>query len=291
MRRARLGPSRDARRVRAPRQPLDQVPRRGGFRRAPAGRLLPGRVAARGALLGPETFGDHLWRGGWRGADAGLVAPDAAKRWLSRRQKAQARGSGEDARPFAGLVVAVAPFPSSNRIERDMLVEVLRAGGARVSTVSAKGALIPAAPAPDVAVVDPGSFAGADAAGPRGRRRRRRRGRRVRRSRVLQELALAARCQPGAARSPRRGGRRARRRSRARPARAPRRRTKRRSRRRRGRRRAEAPPRAAKPAPQAKAAEAAASEVAGGSGTKRVSAKDRAVPIVGKRRRVLAPRN
>ena len=45
-----------------------------------------------------------------------------------------------------------------------MLVEVLRAGGARVSTVSAKGALIPAAPAPDVAVVDPGSFAGADAA-------------------------------------------------------------------------------------------------------------------------------
>ena len=95
-----------------------------------------------GALLGPETFGDHLWRGGWRGADAGLVAPDAAKRWLSRRQKAQARGSGEDARPFAGLVVAVAPFPSSNRIERDMLVEVLRAGGARVSTVSAKGALI-----------------------------------------------------------------------------------------------------------------------------------------------------
>ena len=49
--------------------------------------------------------------------------------------------------------------------------------------------------------------------------------------------------------------------------------------------------RAAKPAPQAKAAETAASEAAGGSGTKRVSAKDRAVPIVGKRRRVLAPRN
>ena len=45
------------------------------------------------------------------------------------------------------------------------------------------------------------------------------------------------------------------------------------------------------PAPQAKAAETAGSEAAGGSGTKRVSAKDRAVPIVGKRRRVLAPRN
>ena len=38
-------------------------------------------------------------------------------------------------------------------------------------------------------------------------------------------------------------------------------------------------------------AAAAASEAAGGSGTKRASAKDRAVPIVGKRRRVLAPRN
>ena len=227
--------------------------------------------------------------------DAGLVAPDAAARWLSRWQKAQARGSGEDARPFAGLVVAVAPFPSSNRIERDMLVEVLRAGGARVSTVSAKGALIPAAPAPDVAVVDPGSFAGADAAAGRaGRRRRRRRGRRVRRSRVLQELALAARCQPGAARvSAARWSARSPTRSRARPARAPRRRTKRREPPApRSRSRAGASPRGeASGASAAKAAEAAASEVAGGSGTKRVSAKDRAVPIVGKRRRVLAPRN
>ena len=57
--------------------------------------------------------------------------------------------------------------------------------------------------------------------------------------------------------------------------------------------RAEAPRRAAKPAPRPKASEAAASKAAGsgGSGTKRAPAKDRAVPIVGKRRRVLAPRN
>ena len=246
-----------------------------------------------GALLGPETFGDHLWRGGWRGADAGLVAPDAAKRWLSRWQKAQARGSGEDARPFAGLVVAVAPFPSSNRIERDMLVEVLRAGGARVSTVSAKGALIPAAPAPDVAVVDPGSFAGADAAAGRAgaaaaaaaggacvapeffkswlSRPGASLAQHVLRGEVVGALADALARTSGA------GAEEAD--EEAEPP-AP-----------RSTSRAEAPPRAAKPAPQAKAAEAAASEAAGGSGTKRVSAKDRAVPIVGKRRRVLAPRN
>jgi len=241
-----------------------------------------------GALLGPETFGDHLWRGGWRGADAGLVAPDAAKRWLSLN-----RGSGEDARPFAGLVVAVAPFPSSNRVERDMLVEVLRAGGARVSTVSAKGALIPAAPAPDVAVVDPGSFAGADAAAGRAgaaaaaaaggacvapeffkswlSRPGASLAQHVLRGEVVGALADALARTSGAdaeeadeeAEPP-----------------AP-----------RSTSRAEARLRAAKPAPQAKAAEAAASEAAGGSGTKRASAKDRAVPIVGKRRRVLAPRN
>jgi topoisomerase (DNA) II binding protein 1 len=246
-----------------------------------------------GALLGPETFGDHLWRGGWRGADAGLVAPDAAKRWLSRRQKAQARGSGEDARPFAGLVVAVAPFPSSNRVERDMLVEVLRAGGARVSTVSAKGALIPAAPAPDVAVVDPGSFAGADAAAGRAgaaaaaaaggacvapeffkswlSRPGASLAQHVLRGEVVGALAdaLARTSGAGAEETD----------EEAEPP-AP-----------RSTSRAEAPPRAAKPAPQAKATEAAASEAAGGSGTKRVSAKDRAMPIVGKRRRVLAPRN
>jgi topoisomerase (DNA) II binding protein 1 len=168
-----------------------------------------------GKLLGPETFQQHLWRGGWRGADAGLVAPDAAAHWLSRTRSAS-RVPSVDARPFAGLVVAVAPFPSSNRVERDMLVAVLRAGGARVSTVSAKGALIPAAPAPDVAIVDPGSFAGADAAAGRaGAAAAACRGRRVRRSRVLQELALAPRRQPGAARAPRRGGRRARRRTQA----------------------------------------------------------------------------
>jgi len=241
-----------------------------------------------GALLGPETFGDHLWRGGWRGADAGLVAPDAAKRWLSLN-----RGSGEDARPFAGLVVAVAPFPSSNRVERDMLVEVLRAGGARVSTVSAKGALIPAAPAPDVAVVDPGSFAGADAAAGRAgaaaaaaaggacvapeffkswlSRPGASLAQHVLRGEVVGALADALARTSGAdaeeadeeAEPP-----------------AP-----------RSTSRAEARLRAAKPAPRAKAAEAAASEAAGGSGTKRASAKDRAMPIVGKRRRVLAPRN
>ena len=241
-----------------------------------------------GALLGPETFGDHLWRGGWRGADAGLVAPDAAKRWLSLN-----RGSGEDARPFAGLVVAVAPFPSSNRVERDMLVEVLRAGGARVSTVSAKGALIPAAPAPDVAVVDPGSFAGADAAAGRAgaaaaaaaggacvapeffkswlSRPGASLAQHVLRGEVVGALAdaLARTSGAGAEETD----------EEAEPP-AP-----------RSTSRAEARLRAAKPAPQAKAAEAAASEAAGGSGTKRASAKDRAVPIVGKRRRVLAQRN
>ena len=54
--------------------------------------------------------------------------------------------------------------------------------------------------------------------------------------------------------------------------------------------RAKVPPCAAKPTPRSKAAKAAASKT-GGSGTKRAAAKDRAVPIVGKRRRVLAPRN
>ena len=247
-----------------------------------------------GKLLGPETFQQHLWRGGWRGADAGLVAPDAAAHWLSRTRSAS-RVPSVDARPFAGLVVAVAPFPSSNRVERDMLVAVLRAGGARVSTVSAKGALIPAAPAPDVAIVDPGSFAGADAAAGRAgaaaaaaaggacvapeffkswlSRPGASLAQHVLRGEVVGALADALKRTSGAdaeeaeeeAEEP------------APPSTS----------------RAEAPRRAAKPAPRPKASEAAASKAAGsgGSGTKRAPAKDRAVPIVGKRRRVLAPRN
>ena len=244
-----------------------------------------------GAILGSEAFGDHLWRGGWRGADAGLVAPDASTRWWSRTKKA--RDDKEDPRPFAGLCVAVAPFPSSNRIERDMLVEVLRAGGARVSTVSAKGALIPAAPAPDVAIVDPGSFAGADAAAGRAgaaaaaaaggacvapeffkswlSRPGTSLAQYVLRGEVVGTLGDALARTSGAdveEADEREAEKQA-------PRSAP---------------RAKVPPCAAKPTPRSKAAKAAASKT-GGSGTKRAAAKDRAVPIVGKRRRVLAPRN
>ena len=250
-----------------------------------------------GKLLGPETFQQHLWRGGWRGADAGLVAPDAAAHWLSRTRSAfSSRDPSVDARPFAGLVVAVAPFPSSNRVERDMLVAVLRAGGARVSTVSAKGALIPAAPAPDVAIVDPGAFAGADvAAGRAGAAAAAAAGgacvapeffkswlsrpgaslaQHVLRGEVVGALADALKRTSGA------DAEEAEEEEAEKP--APPSTT-----------RAEAPRRAAKPAPRPKASEAAASKAAGsgGSGTKRAPAKDRAVPIVGKRRRVLAPRN
>ena len=244
-----------------------------------------------GAMLGAETFGDHLWRGGWRGADAGLVAPDASARWWSHSRRA--RENKEDPRPFAGLCVAVAPFPSSNRVERDMLVAVLRAGGARVSTVSAKGALIPAAPAPDVAIVDPGSFAGADAAAGRAgaaaaaaaggacvapeffkswlSRPGTSLAQHVLRGEVVGALADALARASGA------DAERADEREAEKPAPRP-------------ASRAKAPPRAAKPAPRSKAAEAAASKAAG-SGTKRTAAKDRAAPIVSKRRRVLAPRN
>ena len=31
-----------------------------------------------GKFLGPESFVEHLWKGGWRGADMGLVSPDGA---------------------------------------------------------------------------------------------------------------------------------------------------------------------------------------------------------------------
>ena len=104
MRRARLGPSRDARRVRAPRQPLDQVPRRGGFRRAPAGRLLPGRVAARGGSARPRD----------------LRRPSVARR-LARR----GRGPG-GARRREALVVSVAKGAGS------------RLGGRRASVRGAR---------------------------------------------------------------------------------------------------------------------------------------------------------
>ena len=112
------------------------------------------RVA--GKLLGPETFTGHLWKGGWRGTDAGLVSKDASKIWHVLMYNT----------PFTDLAVGVAPFPSANRVERDMLVSVLRAGGAKVSTISAKGVLIPSTPAPDVVIVDPGSASqGEDLAG------------------------------------------------------------------------------------------------------------------------------
>ena len=101
-----------------------------------------------GKFLGPESFVEHLWKGGWRGADMGLVSPDAAARWLAA-----------GARPFEGLTVAMAPFTSANRVERDMLTTVLKSGGASVASISAKGEVIPSSPKPDVAVVDPGSMA------------------------------------------------------------------------------------------------------------------------------------
>ena len=99
-------------------------------------------------LLGPEAHAEHLWKGGWRGADMGLVSPTAAAKWHAA-----------EVRPFASLTVAVAPFPSVNRVERDMLITVLKAGGARVATISAKGELIPDGSEPDVAVIDPSSMA------------------------------------------------------------------------------------------------------------------------------------
>ena len=104
-----------------------------------------------GKFLGPESFVEHLWKGGWRGADMGLVSPDAAARWLAA-----------GARPFEGLTVAMAPFTSANRVERDMLTTVLKSGGASVASISAKGEVVPSSPKPDVAVVDPGSMAGSE---------------------------------------------------------------------------------------------------------------------------------
>ena len=79
----------------------------------------------------------------------GLVSPNAAAHWAPR-------GGEEDELPFAGLTVALAPFPSANREERDMLATVLRCGGANIATISAKGEVMPSTPAPDVAVVDAG---------------------------------------------------------------------------------------------------------------------------------------
>ena len=81
----------------------------------------------------------------------GLVSPDAAARWLAA-----------GARPFEGLTVAMAPFTSANRVERDMLTTVLKSGGASVASISAKGEVVPSSPKPDVAVVDPGSMAGSE---------------------------------------------------------------------------------------------------------------------------------
>ena len=86
----------------------------------------------------------HPWRGG-RGAEMGLLTPDAAERWNATPGR----------RAFEGLSVALAPFASKNREERDMLAAVLRCGGAVVSSISAKGELVPGGAAPDVAVVDP----------------------------------------------------------------------------------------------------------------------------------------
>ena len=96
------------------------------------------------ALLPSAAFRAHLWRGG-RGADMGLLTADASERWNA--------AAGRKA--FEGLSVALAPFASKNREERDMLTVVLRCGGASVSSISAKGELVPANASPDVAVIDP----------------------------------------------------------------------------------------------------------------------------------------
>ena len=103
-------------------------------------------ASGRGGALLPreEAVERHPWRGS-RGAEMGLLTPDAAERWNATPGR----------RAFEGLSVALAPFASKNREERDMLAAVLRCGGAVVSSISAKGELVPGGAAPDVAVVDP----------------------------------------------------------------------------------------------------------------------------------------
>ena len=112
-----------------------------------------------GGFLGPESFSEHFWKGG-RGADMGLVSSRAAEHWgLWNPHGGDEEGEPRTGvrRPFDGLTVALAPFASANRAERDMLATVLRAGGGQVASISAKGEVIPDSPAPDVAVVDLGS--------------------------------------------------------------------------------------------------------------------------------------
>jgi len=110
-----------------------------------------------GALLPrEEARSRHPWRGG-RGAEMGLLTPDAAERWNATPGR----------RAFEGLSVALAPFASKNREERDMLATVLERGGAVVSAISAKGELVPGDAEPDVAVIDPSNGLASD--GLRGR--------------------------------------------------------------------------------------------------------------------------
>ena len=112
----------------------------------------------RGKLLGKETYKNHLWQGGWRGTDAGLVTRDASafwQGWVGEQEKYEK--DTHNMQVFKNLSVGVAPFPSTNKAERDALVVVLRAGGAVVSLIGAKGLVSPGTPVLDVVIVDTGS--------------------------------------------------------------------------------------------------------------------------------------
>ena len=112
----------------------------------------------RGKLLGKETYKNHLWQGGWRGTDAGLVTRDASafwQGWVGEQEKYE--NDTHNIQVFKDLSVGVAPFPSANKAERDALVVVLRAGGAVVSLIGAKGLVSPGTPVLDVVIVDTGS--------------------------------------------------------------------------------------------------------------------------------------